>query len=182
MKSLIYPVLLGLLCCYTPGINAQIDEDLYNRIDSIFIDWNQPNHPGGAVGIMQNGKMLFSKAYGLASLEYLVPNTSDTRFNIASVSKQFTGMGMVVLSLQGKLSLNDDVRKHLPELPDFGDTITIRHLLHHTSGMRSLHALLGLAGWRDDDSRTNQDLFRFMKNQKELKRSIALFFILQPMP
>ena len=67
-----------------------------------------------------------------------------------------------------ELSLDDDVRKHLPELPAFGDTITIRHLIHHTSGMRSLHALLGMAGWRGDDSRTNEDLFRFMKNQKDL--------------
>jgi CubicO group peptidase (beta-lactamase class C family) len=77
-------------------------------------------------------------------------------------------MGIVLLDIQGKLSIDDDVRKHLPELPEFGKTITIRHLIHHTSGMRSLHALLGLAGWRMDDYRTNEDLFRFMKNQRDL--------------
>ena len=147
---------------------AQLSDEKAAQIDSLFISWNSPGHPGGAVGIMQGDKVVYSKAFGLASLEYLVPNTPGTIFNIASVSKQFNSFGMVLLHLKGKLSLDDDVRKHLPELPDFGDTITIRHLIHHTSGMRSLHALLGLAGWRGDDSRTNQDLFRFMKNQTDL--------------
>jgi CubicO group peptidase (beta-lactamase class C family) len=154
--------------CGTLGLHAQLPEEQVRRIDSLFVSWNTPNHPGGAVGIMKNHEVVYSKAFGLASLEYLVPNTPGTRFNIASVSKQFTAFGMVLLQLDGKLSLDDDVRKYLPELPDFGDTITIRHLIHHTSGMRSLHALLGLAGWRDDDSRTNEDLFRLMKNQKDL--------------
>ena len=147
---------------------AQISNYQYQKIDSLFLDWNKPNHPGGAVGIMQNGKIVFSKAYGLASLEYLVPNSPGTIFNIASVSKQFTAMGIVLLHQQGKLSVDDDIRKHLPELPDFGEKITIRHMLHHTSGLRSLHALLGLAGWRGDDSRTNEDLNRFMKKQRDL--------------
>jgi CubicO group peptidase (beta-lactamase class C family) len=150
------------------NLNAQLSEEKSRQIDSIFLSWNQPNHPGGTVGIMKEGKVVYSKAFGLASLEYLVPNTPGTRFNIASVSKQFTSMGIVLLDLQGKLSMDDDIRIHLPELPDFGDTITIRHLMHHTSGLRSLHALLGLAGWRGDDSRTNEDLLRLMKNQKDL--------------
>lgn len=152
----------------TLNLCAQISDEKIHKIDSLFMHWNQPNHPGGAVGIMKEGRVVYSKAFGLASLEYLVPNTPGTMFNIASVSKQFTSLGIVLLDLQGKLSLDDDIRKHLPELPDFGDTITIRHLIHHTSGLRSLHALLGLAGWREDDSRTNQDLLRLMKNQKDL--------------
>lgn len=152
----------------TLNLHAQLSEEKIRQIDSLFMSWNQPGHPGGAVGIMKNDRVVYSKAYGLASLEYLVPNTPGTRFNIASVSKQFTCMGIVLLDLQGKLSIDDDIRKHLPELPDFGDTITIRHLMHHTSGLRSLHALLGLAGWRGDDSRTNEDLFRLMKKQRDL--------------
>lgn len=148
--------------------NAQISEGQFQKIDSLFLDWNRPNHPGGAIGIMQNGQTAFSKAYGLASLEYLVPNTPGTIFNTGSVSKQFTAMGIVVLNQQGKLSVDDDIRIYLPELPDFGETITIRHMLHHTSGLRSLHAMLGLAGWRSDDSRTNEDLNRFMLNQRDL--------------
>jgi len=148
--------------------NAQISESQSLKIDSLFLEWNRPNHPGGTIGIMQNGKIAFSKAYGLASMEYLVPNTTGTIFNTASVSKQFTAMGIVVLHQQGKLSVDDDIRIYLPELPDFGETITIRHMLHHTSGLRSLHAMLELAGWRGDDSRTNEDLNRFMLNQRDL--------------
>ncbi len=168
MNKISLTIILSLILVFPPEIFSQINKDEIQRIDSLFISWNQPNHPGGSIGVMKEGKVIFSKAYGLASLEYLVPNTPDTRFNIASVSKQFTCMGIVLLHLQGKISLDDDVRKYLPELPVFKDTITIRHLIHHTSGMRSLHGLLGMAGWRGDDSRTNKDLFRFMRNQKDL--------------
>ena len=99
----------------TLNASAQLSELQQLQIDSLFIDWNKPNHPGGAVGIMKNGKKVFSKAYGLASMEYLVPNTTGTIFNTGSVSKQFTAMGIVVLQQQGKLSVDDDIRKHLPE-------------------------------------------------------------------
>ena len=150
------------------SVQAQLSEVKSQKIDSIFNSWTETNHPGGAIGIMQNGEVIYSKAFGLASLEYQVPNTMETIFNVGSVSKQFTAMGIVLLQEKGLLSVDDDIRKHLPDMPDFGHTITIRHMLHHTSGMRSLHAMLGLAGWRDDDSRTNEDLYRFMLNQKEL--------------
>ena len=161
-------LLITFTLLLTNYLFAQIEESKLNKIDSIFLDWNTPNHPGGAVEIAYKGKPIFNSAYGLASLEYLVPNTTGTRFNIASVSKQFSAMGIVLLHLEGKLSVDDDIRKYMPELPDFGETITIRHMLHHTSGLRSLHAMLGLAGWRGDDSRTNEDLDRFMLKQKEL--------------
>ncbi len=164
IKYLIPLILLFL----TLNLNAQLSETQQVQIDSLFIDWNKPNHPGGAIGIMQNGKTVFSKAYGLASMEYLVPNTTGTIFNTGSVSKQFTAMGIVLLQEQGKLSFDDDIRKYLSEIPEFEYTITIRHLLHHTSGLRSLHAMLELAGWRSDDSRTNEDLNRFMRNQRDL--------------
>ena len=147
---------------------AQLSEIQTEKIDSLFIDWTKSNHPGGAIGIMQNGKVIYSKAFGLASLEYQVPNTTETIFNIGSVSKQFTAMGIVLLHERGLLSIDDDIHKYLPDMPDFGHTITIRHMLHHTSGMQSLHAMLGLAGWRDDDSRTNEDLYRSMLKQKDL--------------
>ena len=150
------------------NVNAQISQIQIDQIDSLFIDWNKPNQPGGSIGIMKNDKIVFSRSYGLASLEYLVPNSTETIFNIASVSKQFTAMGIVLLHIQGKLSIDDDIRKYLTELPDFGEKITIRQMLHHTSGLRSLHAMLGLAGWREDDSRTNEDLYRFMNMQRDL--------------
>ncbi|MFC2168119.1 serine hydrolase domain-containing protein [Acidobacteriota bacterium] len=162
------PLVILLIFILSINVSAQVVQSVEKNIDKLFIDWNSPNHPGGAVGVVQDGKMIFSRAYGLASLEYLVPNSTGMRFNIASVSKQFTAMGIVRLHLKGKLSIDDDVRKHIPELPDLGQTVTIRHMLHHTSGMRSLHSMLSLAGWRSDDSRTNMDLLRFMRHQKDL--------------
>jgi len=148
--------------------SAQVSETKLEAIDSLFLEWNRPNHPGGTVGIAVHGIPVFAKAYGLASLEYVVPNTYGTRFNIASVSKQFTAMGIVKLHLEGKLSIDDDIREYLPEMPDFGHKISFRHMLHHTSGLRSLHSLLSLAGWREDDMKNNDDLLRFMTKQQDL--------------
>ncbi|RRQ48167.1 class A beta-lactamase-related serine hydrolase [Maribacter algicola] len=145
------------------GQQQQVQE-----IDSLFHSWNQNGHPGGVVTIIKDGKTFFSKAYGLANIEYDVLNSIGTVFNIASISKQFTAMGIVLLEEQNKLNYKDDVRKYLPELPDFGTTITIRQLLQHTSGLRDIHGLLGLAGWRSNDLETNEDLYRIIKNQKEL--------------
>ena len=148
-------------------VSAQI-ADKITQIDSLFLDWNRPNHPGGAIMVMQGDDIVFSKAYGLASMEYLVPNNTGTRFNVASVSKQFSALGIVLLHLQRKLSVDDTIDTYIDGLPDFGQKITIRQILHHTSGLRSLHALFGLAGWRDDDVRTNADLNRIMPQQHDL--------------
>ena len=150
---------------------GQINQEQIEKTDSLFASWNLPNHPGGTVLISKNGETIFSKAYGLASLEYNIPNTENTLFNIGSVSKQFTAMGIVLLEEQNKLSFDDDARKFLPNLPDFGQEITIRHLLHHTSGLRDLHGLLGLAGWRPADLETNENVYRIFKNQKDLNFS-----------
>ena len=157
---IVYFLLFSVMTCF-----GQISEEQIEKIDSLFIPWNAPNHPGGSVLISKNGKTIFSKAYGLASLEYNIPNTENTLFNIGSVSKQFTAMGIVLLEEQSKLSFDDNVKKFLPNLPDFGKTITIRQLLHHTSGLRDLHGLLGLAGWRPADLETNEDLYRIFENQ-----------------
>ena len=147
---------------------SQTSQKQIQKIDSLFTSWDASNHPGGSVLVSKNGKTVFSKSYGLASMEYNIPNTKNTLFNIGSISKQFTAMGIVLLEEQNKLSFDDDIRKHMPELPDFGETITIRHLLHHTSGLRDLHGLLGLAGWKSGDLETNDDVYRIIKNQKEL--------------
>lgn len=161
-------LLFVFFSCIVYSSSAQLSSEQSEQLDSLFLSWNVPNHPGGSIAVMKDGQTVYSKSFGLASLEYMVPNNNGTIYNLASVSKQFTAMGIVLLDLQGKLSVEDDIRKYLPELPDFGHTITISHMLHHTSGLRSLHALLGLAGWRGDDSRSNADINRFMLTQKEL--------------
>lgn len=135
--------LLILLTAYGSPLAAQSDA----RIDSVFSHWTRTDGPGCIAGVRQGGSTLHLKAYGMANLEYGVPLSTESVSESGSVAKQFTSAAMVLLAQRGKLSLEDDIRKHLPEVPDFGRTITIRHLLTHTSGLRDQWALLGLAGW-----------------------------------
>lgn len=158
---------MAMLISIFTTISAQDVISIENKVDQVCAGWTDFN-PGGVVGIIKDGKMIFSKAYGMASLEYEVPNTLETKFNIASVSKQVTAYAIVMLQEQGKLSIDDDIRKYLPEVPEFDKTITIRHLLTHTSGLRNFQNMLSMAGWREGDPMTNDDLLRFVSRQKEL--------------
>ncbi len=127
-----------------------------------------PISPGATVAVQKDGKIIFSKGYGYADLESERKNTPATIFHIASVSKQFTAFAMAMLADQGKLKLDDDIRKYLPELHDFGKTITINHLVHHTSGLRDQWNLLMMAGWRLDDVITEDQILRVISKQREL--------------
>jgi CubicO group peptidase (beta-lactamase class C family) len=138
------------------------------KVDAIFKAWNTPSTPGASVAVIEQGRVVFEKGYGIANLEYDVPIKPDTVFHVASVSKQFTAMAVVLLELDGKLSLDDDIHKYLPELPDYGSRITIRNLLQHTSGLRDQWQTLGLAGWRLDDVITQGQIQRLLFRQKEL--------------
>jgi len=138
------------------------------QVDQLFTFYNKSGSPGGAVSVAKGDKIIFSKGYGYANLEYGIPITPSTIFHIASVSKQFTAFSIALLANQGKISLDDDIRKYLPELHDFGETITIRHLIHHTSGLRDQWNLLALAGWRLDDVITKDQIMRLISHQEEL--------------
>ena len=118
------------------------------RVDAIFRPWTGRGTPGCAVGVMDGGELLFAKGYGAANLEYDVPITPATVFHVASVSKQFTALAVGLLAADGEVSWDDDIRRYVPELPDFGTPITLRQLAHHTSGIRDQWALLQMAGWR----------------------------------
>ncbi|MBX2961603.1 MAG: beta-lactamase family protein [Cyclobacteriaceae bacterium] len=163
-------VRLFLIVCsalLTVSATAQT-KTIPERIDELFAPWNNPEKPGAAVAVVQNGKMVFSKGYGMANLEYGIPNSPTTVFHVASVSKQFTVYAILLLEQDGKLSLEDDIRKHIPEVPDFGKTITLRHLANHTSGLRDQWNLLTLAGWRMDDVITKEHVLKLVSKQKEL--------------
>jgi CubicO group peptidase (beta-lactamase class C family) len=121
--------------------------DAAARVDSVFAAWRAPGVPGCAVGVGRNGETVLRRAYGLAELEHQVPNTPETVFEAGSVSKQFTAAAVVLLARQGRLSLEDDIRRYIPEVPDYGPTITIRHLLNHTSGLRDWGSVQDIAGW-----------------------------------
>jgi CubicO group peptidase (beta-lactamase class C family) len=142
--------------------------DPARQIDQIFAEWNKPDTPGASVAVIRSGKQIFAKGYGQATLEYPAPIAADTIFHVASVTKQFTAMSLVLLEQDGNLSLEDDLHKYLPELPDHGHKITIRNLLQHTSGIRDQWQTLGLAGWRLDDVITQKQILRMLFRQKEL--------------
>ena len=122
------------------------DDSLAARVDRVFARMDRPDSPGCAVGASRNGATLYTRGYGSANLEYGVPITAASVFESGSVAKQFTASAIVLLAQQGKLALDDDVRKYVPEVPNFGETIRIRNLLNHTSGLRDQWALLGIEG------------------------------------
>jgi len=123
-----------------------IKEKLAKEVDELFKQWDKPDTPGCALAIIKDGKIIYKKGYGMADLEHNVPITPNTIFTPGSISKQFTAMCILLLVEQKKISLDDDIRKYLPKFPDYGHTITIRHLIHHTSGIRDYGALVRLKG------------------------------------
>jgi CubicO group peptidase (beta-lactamase class C family) len=162
--------LLTFACLFliTSMAVAQTDEKLTQRIDSIFNRWDKTNSPGCALAVVKDGKIIYKRGYGMSNLEYNLAITPGSLFHVASISKQFTAAAIQRLAIEGKLSLHDDVRKYIPEMPDFGHTITIANLIHHTSGLRDQWDLQGLAGWRDDDVITEADVMDMLKRQQAL--------------
>ena len=138
------------------------------KIDAIFSEWDKPDSPGCALAIVRAGETIYERGYGIANLEYDIPITPETRFHVASVSKQFTAMAVTLLVQEGKLSLDSDIHEYLPKIPDFGIQITPRHLLHHTSGLRDQWSLLTIAGWRMQDVITTEDIIELVQAQKAL--------------
>jgi len=161
--------MLFIVLLLSPGACGPMGSSGENpQIDALFEKYNTADGPGCAVAIIQKGKVVFEKGYGMANLEYDIPITPSTVFDIASVSKQFTGLAISTLVQQGKIALDDDVREYLPEVPDFGEKITIRHLVHHMSGLRDWPQTLNVAGWRWDEVFSFEDIMRMVRNQKEL--------------
>jgi CubicO group peptidase (beta-lactamase class C family) len=138
------------------------------QIDKLFEAFDKPDSPGCSLAVIQDGSIAYARGYGMANLEHGIPNGPRTVFDIGSTSKQFTTASVLLLAQQGKLALDDDVRKHIPELPDYGKTITIRHLIHHTSGLRDYLELMEFAGWRFEDVSTDRDAFELIARQKAL--------------
>lgn len=140
--------------------------DRHQRVDAIFAPWTGTTTPGCAVGISRDGALDYARGYGMSNLEYDIPITPQSVFHVASISKQFTAFSIGLLAQEGKLSLADDIRKYLPEIPDYGKTITIAHLIHHTNGLREQGQVLNLAGWRGDDVYTEADILWALTRQR----------------
>ncbi len=170
MKWMRYGAMLAGVCLASSLTKAQtLSREVIDRIDGVFQKWNRTDSPGCALGVYKDGQIAYKHGYGMANLNDDVTITPETVFHVASMSKQFVDASIVLLAQQGKLSLDDDVHKYIPELPDFGQRITIRHLVHHTSGLRDQWELLGYAGWRYSlDLITNDDVMSVVTRQKEL--------------
>jgi CubicO group peptidase (beta-lactamase class C family) len=138
------------------------------KVDPLFSKWNRPDSPGAAVVVVKDGAVIFQRGYGCANLSHGIPITPQTVFDAASVAKQFTGLAVAILVEQGKLSLDEDVRKHLPEVPNFGTPITIRHLIYHTSGLRDWFETLMLSGIAPSDVITMDTILAMVRRQRNL--------------
>jgi len=141
------------------------------RVDGIFADYDKASSPGCALGVIQNGAFVYRKGYGSANLELGVPLSPQSVVDMASVSKQFTAASIVLAAEQGFLSLDDNVRKYIPELPDYGHPVTLRQMLHHTSGLRDVLVLLNMSG------RSARDLHRAEETMDLITRQKALNYI-----
>src|SRR5215469_17094834 len=162
-------VLGTVLLAATVLQGQSLSPEMAAKVDQVFEKWNRTDSPGCALGIYKDGQIVYKHGYGMANLNDDVPIRPNTVFHVASMSKQFTAASILLLAQQGKLSLDDDVHKYIPELPDFGERITLRHLMHHTSGLRDQWALLGLAGWRySQDLITDDDVMSVLIHQKAL--------------
>lgn len=155
------PLTIGLAAAQTRRATSA-------QVDAVFASFDRADAPGCAVAIVRGSEVVYAHGYGMADLEHDVRITPRTVFYLASVSKQFTAMSIVLLAQQGKLSLDDDVRKFVPEVPHLDVPVTIRHLLHHTSGLRDYFDVLTLAGWPGDGPISERDFVELVSRQQAL--------------
>jgi CubicO group peptidase (beta-lactamase class C family) len=161
-------VLASVFVAATAGAQQGHPDSVFHWIDSVFAPYASRNSPGCAVGVSRDGALVFAKGYGEADLAQKAPIGADTRFYIASLSKQFTAMSVLLLEQDHRLSLDDTIRKWVPEVPAFGKPITLRQLLHHTSGLRDYFTLLAVSGWSSDGELTEKRFLELIGRQKSL--------------
>lgn len=143
-------------------------QDTLQKIEQLFSNYNTDT-PGGVLTVSRQGQIIYNKAFGMADLEHNLANTTETVFEAGSVSKQFTAAAILLLVQDGKLSLEDDVRKYVPEVPDYGQVIKIRHLMTHTSGLRDWGSVAGISGWeRGKRVHTHAHALEILSRQKSL--------------
>jgi len=164
MKKLIAATVCALALVAIANTRADTD----GQVDLLFSKWTDST-PGCAVGVATDGKPVLAKAYGMADLEHDVKNTPDTIFEAGSISKQFTAAAVLLLAREGKLSLDDPVKKYVPELPQYETPLTIRHMLNHTSGLRDWGSVAGISGWpRTTRVHTHAHVLDIVSRQKSL--------------
>ena len=160
---------VGVALAFMAVVGAQSPGAAEARVDQVFARWDRLDTPGCAVSVMRDGSVVYARGYGSANLEYDIPITPSSVFHVASISKQFTAMAVALLVSEGRVSWDDDIRRYVPEVPDFGFLITLRHLAHHTSGLRDQWSLLRMAGWRwEEDVVRQADVLDVTSRQRAL--------------
>lgn len=163
---MIATAIAAFLCL--PPLQDGLETDQVTAIDKVFQRWDRLTSPGCAVAVYRGGQMVYGKGFGSANLEHRVPIKTDTVFRIASTSKQFTAACVILLEMDGELSLTDDVRKWIPELPEYSEPILIEDLLHHTSGLRDYLQLLYWVGYSDEADVSEEVVFDLVTRQRGL--------------
>ncbi len=148
--------------------SAGSQKELNEKVDKLFAQWDKPDSPGCALGVIKDGKLIYKRGYGSANLDYNAPLSPESVFYIASTSKQFTAASILLLVKRGAISLDDDIRKYFPEFPKYEATITVNHLVHHTSGVRDYLELMGMAGQKPDEPINNEEAVELIARQKGL--------------
>ena len=161
-------ILTLLIGFYSLSFSQTIDDSTKKKIDALFTQWDNPKSPGGAIGIVRNDSLIYAKGFGMANLENNIPNTPETNFYMASVSKQFTGYCIVLLAKEGKVKLDEDIRIYLPWFPNYGYKITVRNLLNHTSGIRDDLDLATISGYNRFGIVTQLHALSLIKSQLSL--------------
>ena len=161
-----YARLLAMVFALPMIACAQGDFDTA-AIDNVFADFNSET-PGCALGVVQSGQLVYGRGYGMANLEHDIPINTTSVFRIGSVSKQFAAAVAALAAMEGYLDLEDPLQKWIPELPDYGEPLTLRHTLNHTSGLRDYITLMSLKGLRGDDFYTVAELIEVQALQEEL--------------
>lgn len=167
MKNIYFFTLITFLIAIGNSY-AQTENNISKKTDELISKYNKPNSPGLALSIFKNESIIYKSAMGIANLEYNIPITTATPFHVGSISKQFTLFSILLLEQEGKLSIDDNIRKYIPELNDFGYKITLKNLANHTSGFRDISDLTNLSGISDNDTFTNEQAVKLLTNQKNI--------------
>jgi CubicO group peptidase (beta-lactamase class C family) len=165
MRSTV-PVALAVGLLWGTAAGAQRPFPANPQVDRIFAEWDRKDSPGCTVGALRDGRFVYQRGYGMANLDYDLPNSPAMVYYVGSDSKQFVAAAVGLLALEGRLSLDDDIRKHFPEMPAYERPITVRQLIHHTSGIRDVYTLMALGGMRMEDVFTDQQALSLIARQK----------------
>lgn len=138
------------------------------KLKKVFQEWERPDRPGGVVAILEKGEVVYKRCFGLANVEYELPNTPETVFDVGPIAEAVTGMAVAMLEGEGKLSVSEPLRKYFPELPASMNSLEVVHLLYHTSGLADWSELLTLAGWNEGDVITFDHILKLVRRQNAL--------------